>query len=99
MKQWKAITKDNIEISEQYSKWNDIKNNIKSLSIINDNQIITLPENMDSYTQGKTASSVIGSGKIDIESRYIGFNYRNIYFEIRIDEKTNKITTTIKDNK
>ena len=51
---------------------------------------------MEKYTQGKTASSFIGSKNIEIESRYIGFIYKNIEIKIRIDEKTNNISVDVK---
>ncbi len=94
MREWFGKTKDNCEIREKDINWDKIKNEVKSLSFNNNGQIISLPENLE-YIQAKTASSMLGTNKIDIESRYIGFIYRNITFKLRINEKTDNISVEI----
>ena len=92
MKKWIAIKKDGNTISETETNWENIKTETKSLQLINNEQIISLPENIDKFIQGKTASATFGSKNINIESRYIGFVFGNIEFKIRVDEKTNNIS-------
>lgn len=94
---WKARLKDGREISELNSKWEDVKDNIVDLLMItNSNQIISLPKNMDSYIQFKTASAEMSNGNIEIESRVIGYIQRNNIVKIRVNEKTNNISVEIK---
>jgi len=98
MYSWKAITKDNKEITEiQGVIWDNIDNNIKSLSLINENgHIISLPDNLDNYIQAKTASADMNGSNIQIESRYIGASLGNNTIIIRVNEKTNDISMEIK---
>ena len=95
MKNWNAITKDNKQLSETEINWGKVTDEIKSLSLDNNGQIITLPDNMDKFIQGKTASAIIGSNNTSLESRYIGFIFRNIMVKIRVDEKTNNISIEV----
>jgi len=94
---WKAKTKDDREVSELNTKWTDVKDNIKDLLLIaNDNRIIYLPKNMESYVQFKTASAEIGNAKTaSIEARVIGFKLGNNIVKIRVDEKTNNINVEV----
>ena len=99
MREWFATTKGNKSsslISESSINWGNVTEEIKTLSFDNNGQIISLPENVDKFIQGKTASSFVGSKNVELESRYIGFIYKNIEFKIRIDEKTNNITVEVK---
>ena len=99
MKKWFIKDKNGKIISESTINWGNVTNEIneiENLSFDNNGQIIFLPSNMEKYTQGKTASSFIGSKNIEIESRYIGFIYKNIEIKIRIDEKTNNISVDVK---
>jgi hypothetical protein len=89
---WKVKTKDGKEINEQNSSWIDVKDSISELSLITkDNKIISLPKNMESYVQFKSASANLGSSNINIESRTIGFKLGNNIIKIRVDEKTGNI--------
>jgi hypothetical protein len=93
---WKVKTKDGKEINEQNSSWTDVKDSISELSLVtNDNKIITLPKNMESYVQFKSASANLGSNNINIESRTIGFKLGNNIIKIRVDEKTGNINLEI----
>lgn len=96
MRKWKAKLKDGSIIEEniQIPNWTQIKNNIVSLELDNNGQIIKLPSNMPEYIQGKTASGDLVSGKCTLESRFFGFRLGNIV-KIRINEKTNNITIEI----
>ena len=89
------MTKDDQILTELNSKWEDISN-IKELSfVIEENgkkQIIRLPSGMDAYSQAKTASMVVGSKRVQIESRYIQYTHRNITIRVRIEEQTNNIS-------
>jgi hypothetical protein len=98
MKQWEATKQDDTKINESQINWanvSNVKEKLKSLSFNNNGQIITLPDNMEEYIQGKSASSFIGSDNINIESRFVGFKYGNIIVKIRIDEKTNNISIEV----
>lgn len=95
MKKWTAKLKNDNEISESETHWETIKNEIKQLGFINNDISINLPENMEQYIQGKTASAFLGSNRINVESRYIGFKHKGTLFKLRIDEKTNNITIEI----
>ena len=94
MKKWMATTKDFNEISEENYEWKNVKNNIKSLKLDNNGQIISLPEGRI-YTQAKTASADLGDGNIQIESRYIAFELGNNTIKVRVDEKTNNISIEV----
>jgi len=95
MKYWRAVTDDDQIFTETDSNWEDVEN-IKELSFIIDDgkekTVIALPKGMDSYNQAKSASMVVGSKRVQIESRYISFCQRNITIRVRIDEKTNNIS-------
>ena len=69
MKKWFAIKKNDEKVDETMVNWNEVKNEVKSLSFDNNGQIISLPVNMESYIQGKTASAFVGSKHSQIESR------------------------------
>lgn len=93
---WKAKTKDGKEVSEQDNSWADVKDNISELFLITkEDKIITLPKNMESYVQFKSASANLGSSNINIESRTIGFKLGNNIVKIRVDEKTGNINLEI----
>jgi len=93
---WKAKTKDGKEVSELNTKWADVADNIVDLLLItNENQIITLPKNMEKYVQAKTASAELGTNKIQLDSRYIGFKLGNNIVKIRVDERTNNISIEV----
>lgn len=97
MKQWEGIDDSGNKITENDINWELVKNRIKELSFNNNGTIISLPKNLE-YIQGKTASASLGSGKINILSRYIGFKCRNNIFKVRIDEITNNISIEIEDD-
>jgi hypothetical protein len=87
---WRGTTKNGDFVTEeQGSIWDSQK--MKSLELITENTVIKLPDNME-YVQAKTASADLGSGKVSIESRYIGFYHNNSKIIVRIDEKTGNIS-------
>lgn len=93
MTYWKAICKNGQTVTENSCKWDQVKDNIISLALVDNDQTIELPRNMDSYVQGKTASVTLGSSNgINLESRYIGFVQGNSIVRIRLAEKTGNIT-------
>ena len=93
---WKARLKNGKEVSELDSKWEDIKDNVTELLMItDDNKVIQLPKRMESYVQYKTASALLGTNNIEIESRVIGYKLGNIIVRIRVDEKTNNISVEL----
>ena len=93
---WKVKTKDGKEVNEQNNSWIEVKDNISELSLITkDNKTISLPKNMESYVQFKSASANLGSSNINIESRTIGFKLGNNIVKIRVDEKTGNINLEI----
>ena len=92
MKNWTAKTKSGKILNENEINWGKVDEEVISLSLNNDGQIITLPENAEKFIQGKTASTFMGTKKINIESRYIGFKVGNNIVKVRVDEKTNNIS-------
>ena len=97
MKQWKATGLNSEEIKESDINWDLVKDKVSSLSLDNNGQLITLPENMK-YIQGKSACANLGSNKVEICSRYIGFVLGNSIIKLRVDEKTNNISIEIETN-
>lgn len=96
---WKAKTKDNQEVSELNTKWNDVQDNIQELLLqTTKGQVIYLPKKMDKYVQFKSASSELGRNNVEIESRVIGFKIGNNIVKIRVNEKTNNITIEVEQN-
>ena len=87
---WFGQTKDNEQAQEFTMGWDSIKNDLVSLGLNNNRQIIELPMNME-YVQGKTASAPLSGGPATIESRFVGFIKNNIKIIVRVDEKTNNI--------
>jgi len=95
---WKIRTKDGRELSELDGiKWKDIKDNISELIMsTNDGKFIFLPKNMPKYLQAKTASADLGgNGNVTIESRFIGFKYKDVTIVVRVNEKNNNITIEV----
>ena len=97
MKQWKALGINSEEIHENDINWDLVKDKVSTLSLDNDGQIISLPDNME-YIQGKSACANFGSGKVEVLSRYIGFTLGSNTITIRVDEKTNNISVEVKDD-
>ena len=95
MREWSALTKDGVGICEGDMAWQEICDDIQSLELEIDGQMITLPDDAAKYVQGKTASVTFGNGKVEIESRYIGFSMGNNMIIIRVDEKSKNISVEI----
>lgn len=94
---WKAKLKNNEVVSELTHQWAEVKDQVCELLLITKNQqIITLPPNMDKYIQFKTASATVGSNNIEIESRSVGYKIGNSTVQIRVNEKTNNISVETK---
>jgi len=84
-------------VSELHADWHDVKDSLVELSIIVVDQVIALPKNQK-YIQGKTASADLGSGKVEVLSRYVGFVSGNNIVKVRVYEKSKNITIeTIRD--
>lgn len=102
MRYWEVITSDNQVMTELKDKWEDVKG-IEQLSFVIEDKEgrnkITLPRGMDSYHQAKSASLVVGSKGVQIESRYIAFKKGNIIVRVRIDEQTNNISIECDESK
>jgi len=94
MKYWYVKTKYGIICEKDEVKWNEI-NDIERLHLDNDGQIISLPENMEKYYQAKTASAMLGSNEITIESRFLAFKLGNNIIKVRVNEKTNNISIEV----
>lgn len=98
MKKWTATKVQNgniIFVDEQNTSWIEAQKNMTSLTLHNNSQIITLPQNMEKYIQGKSASANLGSGAVNIESRYVGFIFENVMVKLRVDEVTNNINIEV----
>ncbi len=93
MKRWQGKTRTD-EINETNTDWATAKNQLISLSLNNDGQIIELPDNME-YVQGKTASASLNGGESQVHSRYIGCVLGNNIVVVRINEMTNNIKIEI----
>ena len=105
MVQWIAATKDGkYHYEEANDDWSAIKDDVASLCFVDRTgnhgkaQFIELPDGMDSYNQAKTASMIVGSNKIEIESRFIECKKGNIITRVRVDEKTNNISIEIDES-
>ena len=96
MKRWEATAKNGDKITEDDLNWDLVKDKVNTLSLNNNGQIITLPENME-YIQGKSACAPLGGGKVEILSRYIGIKVGNNIVKVRVDEKTNDISIEVTD--
>jgi len=97
MKRWEAIDKEGRYINEDDLNWELVKDKIQSLQLNNNGQVITLPSNME-YIQGKTASAMLGSDQIQVESRYVGLFLGNNIIKVRVDEKTNNISIEVEND-
>ena len=88
---WRAETKDGQFVSEIMDQWNDVKDNIKRLTLCicteDEGFEISLPEGQEQYIQGKTASADF-NGNVQVESRYIGFKLGSNIVRIRVKENT-----------
>jgi hypothetical protein len=92
---WKAKLKNQKEVSELNTKWDDVKSDVVELLLItNDNKIVYLPKNLE-YTQFKSASCSMGGNDIQIESRTIGFKMGDKTVNIRVNEKNGNINVEI----
>jgi len=93
---WKAKLKNGEIVSELTHKWPHVKNEVAELLLLTkDQQVITLPKNMDKYFQSITASSDLFSKNVEIESRTIGFSLGNNTIKIRVNEKNNNISIEV----
>jgi hypothetical protein len=72
---WAARLQDGSCVVESDElSWSNIQKQVNGLSLVSGSQtIISLPDGMSHYTQGKTGSCSLIGGKISIESRWIGF--------------------------
>lgn len=93
----KNMDDKNIEsYKEDSHSWNEAKDNIKSLKLETANGwTFELPDDMEEYIQGKTASADLGSGQIEIESRFIGFKLGNNTIKLRINDKIKVISVEV----
>jgi len=98
MKYWYAETKNGNEYNElDGTKWNEIKDDVIALRLHIDEQIVSLPPNMEKYHQAKTASSDFNGNNVTIESRYIGFCLGNNIVRIRVDEKGGNVSVEVEN--
>jgi len=96
MKKWEAKTVNGDNITEDDINWELVKDKVLSLSLNNNGQTITLPNDQE-YVQGKTASVTLGSNKISVESRYIGIIKNNLKILVRVNESTGNISLEVSD--
>ncbi|MFA5312387.1 MAG: hypothetical protein WC375_03585 [Methanomassiliicoccales archaeon] len=95
---WLAKLQNGLTIDETTHPWPPEGAGIVSLSLILQNgREIKLPDGMDQYVQAKNASADLGSGKITIESRYIGFVSGNKVTRIRVSESTGNISVELNE--
>jgi len=97
MKRWEMKDENGNEVTEDDINWSLVQDRAISLKLNNDGQIITLPNNME-YIQGKTASAFLGSEKIQIESRFLGFKLGKSIVKVRVNEKTNDISIEVEND-
>ena len=90
MKYWYGHNKSGEVIREQDTSWEDAQGQLIDFYFNNNGQTIELPKNKE-YIQGKTASATMGTGEVQIESRFFGWKKGNNIVKIRIDEKSNSI--------
>lgn len=94
---WVAVLSDGKMASDLSDSWHAISERVVMLKMYVDGKEYALPSGMDSYMQAKTMSSVVGSGEINIESRYIGFRHMNCEYYLRVDEHTRDVSVEIKE--
>lgn len=72
---WTARLADGRLVTEHSgTAWTDVKESVVWLGLDeNGTTTISLPEGQNRYLQGKTGSCGLTGGKIEIESRWIGF--------------------------
>lgn len=93
MTHWIARLKNGEIINENDNEWpKNGENVVQVLLSLNNGKTISTPIGMDKYLQAKTASANLNGSSITIESRYIGYIYRNILTRIRVDESNDNIT-------
>jgi len=73
MNYWTATLRDGKTVTEQTSRWRDIKDSIGELRFIYHGVTYAFPAGMPEYVQGKTASASLAGGDIKIESHWVGF--------------------------
>ena len=95
MRKWSVCTKQGELFTEGDIAWQEICDDIQSLELEIDGQMIALPDDAQKYIQGKTASITLGNGEVEIESRYVGFTLGNKVIIIRVDEKSKNISVEI----
>ena len=97
MKQWEGTDFNKEDVTEEEISWELFKSHAAHLRLDNDGQMISLPAEME-YVQGKSASANLGSSKITVLSRYIGFKIGNNIVKVRVDEQTNNISIEVEND-
>ena len=100
MRYWFGTKKDGskeLESETDLGQWNEVKNDLISLSLNNNGHQIHLPKNMK-YVQGKSASASLTGGQSVIESRTIGFFLGSNIVRLRLNEITGDIKVEIEEN-
>lgn len=92
---WRGNTKNGKFSSEALgSKWENDELQSLELTIEDKDITIKLPDNME-YVQSKTASADLASGKVEVESRNVGFKIGNKIVTIRVSESTSDINVEV----
>ena len=95
---WEATLADGTIVIENDRPWLDIQSQVRGLTIVRDGVRHTLPQNMKSYIQGKSASAGLGGGLITIHSHFIGCELSNGQ-ALRMDFLTEKQEVVINVNR
>lgn len=95
------INEDNPMLGND-KKWHSLETFLKEHSykivkfkLVVDGKDVSLPDGMDQYFQGTSATADLQSGKINILSRYIGCQYGNTSLYIIVSTLDGSITTRL----
>jgi len=91
MSYWVAKLDDGTDAIEGSDDWTAIRDRVVELRLNVNGRWHELPSGMESYVQAKTMSSIVGSGEVNMESRYIGFLHGNYEYCLRVDMLTDRV--------
>ena len=85
---WKVLYTDGTVLTEDDTHWMKLDlERVSEVAIVRDGREYALPKGKTGWIQAKTASAAVG-GKVEIESRYVGFEEGNSQIVLRVMEAT-----------
>lgn len=95
---WEATLRDGTTVTgETHEKqWPTIQPHVVDLRFVRDGVTYGLPRNMKEYLYAKSASAAIPSGRVVIESRWIGCRLGNgQIMRLRFHERDNRVDVEV----